>query len=256
MVLWASVFLFAGVGIAEEKVVRLATLTGFAPYCFAIDNSTPKIVETIRPGDDSTQLQGYSWDVVRSSYHELGYTIVLYVAPWARVIHLLKSGKVDAVFPANRTKTRENEFIFSRKYVDRTPIVVYVPIDSDLVWQGLESLYGLRVGAVREWAYGKRWEKSEAIRRERMDSILQSFQVLDKERIDAVIGYEFAYDYVLKREGLLQKYKKIGHVDEVEEYLMGNRDIPQTEKIISVYDHGYQLLKENGTLDEIAIKYQ
>lgn len=256
VVLWASILLSTGTVVAREKIVKLATLTGFPPYCYAVENSKPKILETIPPGTDSTQLQGYSWDVVRMSYHEMGYTIILHVAPWARVIHLLNSEKVDAVFPANRTTTREKEFLFSREYVDRTPIVVYVPAESDFVWQGLEFLEGLRVGAVREWAYGKKWEKNSTIKKERMDSIFQSFRVLDKKRIDAVIGYEFAYDYVLELEGMAQKYKKAGYVDEVDEYLMGNRGIPATKKIISAFDHGHRLLEKNGTLDEIATKWQ
>lgn len=251
---WLTVM--ADIASAEEKKVYLATLTGFPPYCFAIEGSTPKINETIRPGQDSTQLQGCSWDIVRRAYHKMGYTIVLYVAPWARVMHLLKSDQVEAIFPANRTEKRESKFVFSRKYVDRTPIVVYVPAESKVVWQGLESFRGLRVGAVREWAYGKKWEENNTIIKERMDLILQSFQVLDKNRIDAVIGYELAYDYVLKRESIAWKYKKAGYVDEVNEYLMGKRGVRATEKAISVFDHGHRMLEENGVLDEIFSHYQ
>ena len=251
-----GVVLFTGRADAEEKVVHLATLTGFPPHCYAIEGSKPKLVETIRPGEDSTQLQGCSWDIVRMAYHQLGYTIVLHVAPWARVMHLLKSDQVQAIFPANRTGIRENEFIFSRKYVDRTSIVVYVSADNNIVWQGLDSFQGLRFGVVREWAYGKKWEQNDSIIKERMDSILQSFQVLDKKRIDAVIGYELAYDYLLRHEGIAGKYRKAGYVDEVNEYLMGKRGLPATEKIINAFDRGHRWLEENGILDEIITTYQ
>ncbi len=62
-----------------EKVVALATFTNFIPFCFNRQPAVEIPGETIPPGSDSRQLQGYSWDVVRESYHAMGYTIRLYV---------------------------------------------------------------------------------------------------------------------------------------------------------------------------------
>jgi polar amino acid transport system substrate-binding protein len=241
---------------SESKTVVLATLTDFAPYCFRIQNSRQITKETIPPGSDSAQLQGYSWDVVRESFHEVNYTIVLYVVPWARAMHYLINGKVDAIFPANRTEEREEDFIFSRGYVDRTQIAVYVPADSSLTWQGASSLSGMRVGAVRGWAYGKAWESSEHITKELADSIFQSFSLLDRNRIDAVIGYEIAYDYVLKSTGKMAVYKKAGYLGEVDEFLMSRKNNPVAKQLLSAYDRGHQLLEQKGGLEEIARAWQ
>lgn len=241
---------------SESKTVVLATLTDFAPYCFRIENSRQITKETIPPGSDSAQLQGYSWDVVRESFHEVDYTIVLYVVPWARAMHYLTNGKVDAIFPANRTEERESNFIFSGRYVDRTRIVVYVPADSSLEWQGPSSLDGSRVGAVRGWAYGKAWESSEHITKELVDSIDQSFSLMDRKRIDAVIGYEIAYDYVLKSQRKTDAYKKVGYLDNVDEFLMGKKNNPALVQILSAYDRGHQQLEQKGGLDEIVRAWQ
>ena len=237
---------------SEPKTVVLATLTDFAPYCFRIENSRQITKETIPPGSDSAQLQGYSWDVVRKSFHEVDYTIVLYVVPWVRAMHYLTNGKVDAIFPANRTEEREADFIFSQGYVDHTQITLYVPADSQMVWQGPRSLDGARVGAVRGWAYGKAWESSKNISKELVDSIAQSFSLMDRKRIDAVIGYEIAYDHVLKSHGKTADYKKIGILGDVDEFLMGKKDNPAVVQILSDYDRGHQLLENKGGLDEIA----
>jgi polar amino acid transport system substrate-binding protein len=252
----ALVAIHSGPAYSESKTVTLATLTDFAPYCFRIESSAQITRETIPPGSDSAQLQGYSWDVVRESFHEVGYTIVLYVVPWARAMHYLNNGKVDAIFPANRTEEREEKYIFSEGYVERTRIAIYVPADSSLVWQGPSSLGNSRVGAVRGWSYGKAWENSKHITKELVDSIAQSFSLLDRKRIDAVIGYEIAYDYMLKSQGKTAAYNKAGYLDEVDEFLMGKKNNTAVIKILSAYDRGHQLLEKKGGLEEIGKAWQ
>ena len=41
---------------AAEKVVTVATLEDYSPYCFPIENSERKTTETIPPGADSSRL--------------------------------------------------------------------------------------------------------------------------------------------------------------------------------------------------------
>ncbi len=241
---------------SEEKEVTLATLTDFAPYCFRKDNSIQLHEEIIPPGENSSQLQGYSWDIVRQSFHEVGYTIRLFVVPWERVMHYLESGKVEAIFPANRTKKRELHYSFSKEYVDRTKMVVYVPENSKIEWAGLDSLNGLSVGAVRGWAYGKKWENNKLIKKEFMDTILQSFDVMDKKRLAAVVGFEIAYDYVLRSAGKSEQYKKIGFFDIIDEYLIGKIDSSVAKQKISDFDKGHALLEKRGGLHKIIIKWQ
>jgi polar amino acid transport system substrate-binding protein len=250
------VILFSSTGLyAQEKIVTLATLTDFVPFCFRKENSIQVHKEIIAPGSDSVQLQGYSWDVVRESYHAVGYTIELYVLPWARCMHYLNSDKVDAIFPANRTEKRDDFYRYSKEYVDRIRMVAYVPRDTEITWRGLSSLHGLTVGVVREWAYGKKWESNRHIKKESMDTILQSFQVLEKKRLDAVVGYEVVYDYVLKSEGIKEKYKKIGDFDIVDEYLMGKKDNPVALEKINEFDRGRRLVEQRGGLDTITRKW-
>lgn len=241
---------------AAEKVVRLATLTDFAPYCFRKDSSAHLAREVIPPESDSVQLQGYSWDIVRESFHAMEYTIELRVVPWSRVMHYLRTGKVDAIFPANKTATRQKLFIFSRRSVDTTKMVVYTPAKTEMQWQDLSSLKGLRVGAVRGCAYGRKWEDSRGIKKVFMDTILQSFQVMDKERVDAVIGYEQVYDYVLKSNEIAGKYKKIGQFGRVVEYLMARKDLAAAERIVSDFDRGHLRLEKSGGLEKITQKWQ
>ncbi len=151
-VLTILLFIFAAAlpsQAGEEKIISLATLTDFIPFCFRKENAATVHGEIILPGSDSVQLQGYAWDVVRESVHAMGYGIRLEVVPWERVIHYLNTGRVDAVFPAIDTTARLKTYIFSEKSVDEMRMVLYLRQDSPLVWRGLRSLEGQRVAAVR-----------------------------------------------------------------------------------------------------------
>lgn len=241
--------------LAEEKVVTLATLTDFVPFCFSKEGAAPIPGEQIPPGIDSRQLQGYSWDVVRESYHAMGLTIALYVVPWERAVHYLNTGKVDAIFPANRTEEREQNYIFSREMVDAMRMVVYLPAASTIDWQGLRSLEGMRVAQVRGWAYGELWAKHDKIVKEKTDSILQSFHILDKDRLSAVVGYEAAYDYALRGAGIFEKYRKVGPFEVINELMMGRKNDPESVTALDAFDQGRISIETSGRREAIDKKW-
>ncbi len=228
--------------VAAGRTVSIATLTDFKPFCFRKPDSVELMEEIIPPGSDSLQLQGISWDVVRKSFHDMGYTIRLFVVPWERALHYLNIGKVDVVFPANKTREREKQFRFSDEPVDRMNMIIYLSADSKIQWTGLESCNGLRIGYVRGWAYGKKWEMSKGIDKESVDTILQGFTAIDNKRLAGVVGYETAYDYVIKEKGIGKKYKKFGPFDMVEEYLMAKRGRTGAGSILQDFDTGKQHL--------------
>lgn len=239
-----------------DKTVVLATLTDFAPYCFPKENSSLIPVEIIPPGFDSVQLQGYSWDVVRESFHAMGYTIRLLVVPWERGIHYLDNDKVDFVFPANKTAEREKKYVFSREYVDRIETVVYMQTAADFIWRGLESLDGLSIGFVRGWSYGKLWEGSSRINKESTDSIAQGFEMVGKGRLAGLAGYRRPYDHFLKIAGLSHTFQIIGQFDTIDEYLMGKKKSTQGLLMLDAFDEGKRKIRESAGLREIEQKWQ
>ncbi len=236
----------------QEKNVTVTTLVDFAPYCYKKGDTVEKLKEVIPPGSDSSQLQGYSWDVVRESFHEMGYTITLLIAPWARAMSYTKKGKADVIFPAIKTKEREKIFYYSKEAVDETNIVVYFPENSKLdMKNGFDSLNGIRIGTVRGWAYGKKWEANQGIIKEPTDTVIQGFQMLDRNRVSGVVGYENAFDHKLKTEGILNKYSKSAAVDHVADYLIGKKDDAKIVNIVKDFDKGKKKIILNGEFDKI-----
>lgn len=241
--------------LAEEKVVTLATLTDFVPFCFSKEGAATVPGEQIPPGFDSQQLQGYSWDVVRESYHAMGFTIALYVVPWERAVHYLKTGKVDAIFPANRTGEREQHYSFSREMVDEMRMVIYLPATSTIKWQGLQSLEKMRIAEVRGWAYGQLWANNDKIVKEKTDSILQSFHILDRDRLTGVVGYEAAYDFALQGAGIIEKYRKVGPFEVIRELMMGRKNAPESTAALEAFDQGRISIETSGLREAIDKKW-
>lgn len=240
----------------KEKIVTLATLTDFAPFCFPKENAIFAEAETILPGSDSLQLQGYSWDVVRESFHAMEYAIHLYVVPWERGMHYLAAFKVDGVFPANHTMEREMNYAFSKAYVDQVKLVIYMRTDARLNWQGLQSLDNLAIGFVRGWAYGKKWEAMDLIIKEPTDTIAQGFDLVAKKRLLGLAGFQLPYDHELKRTERADEFKIVGHFDTIDEYLMGRKNDQSSLLSLDIFDAGRKIIEENGMLSAIERKWR
>jgi polar amino acid transport system substrate-binding protein len=240
---------------AAEKKVILTTLSDFAPNCFAKENATGLTTELIPPGKDSVQLQGYSWDVVRESFHIMGYTIELMVAPWSRAMLYIKNKKADLIFPATKTLQREQLYHYSKENVDETKVVVYFNPKSDFQWNGIKSLDGRVIATVRGWSYGKIWEASTAIVKDASSTILQGFKMLDKGRVFGVVGYEDSFDYILKEQHLYQNYQKTPPIDFIADYIIGLNS-KKNMNFINDFDLGIQKITQNGMLQHLKKRWE
>lgn len=239
-----------------EKIITLTTLTDFAPFCFPRPGSVPIEVETLPPGQDSAQLQGYSWDVIRESFHAMGYTVRLYIVPWERAMHYLTTAKADGIFPANLTEERAKSYAFSKYYVHQVQMVIYLRKGSELAWRGLESLAGQAVGYVRGWSYGRKWEEVEGVVKEPTNSIVQGFELVERGRLFALAGYRQPYDLELQRLGKSKAFTIAGSFDALDEYLMGRKDDRASLLVLDLFDAGRQKIADNGTLRIIEDKWQ
>jgi len=92
--------------VASMQTVSVTTLDDYAPYTFKQENATIGNMETIPPGEDSNVLQGYSWDILRESFHSQGWTIELTVIPWARAMNNFDNGEVEVLFPTGKNNER------------------------------------------------------------------------------------------------------------------------------------------------------
>lgn len=181
---WLVIFFIVATPLwANNKIVRLSISVNYSPFSFQKHSEKSIIAEVISPGSDSKILQGYSWEVVRESFHNRGYTIHLTVAPWARAMMYMENQDVDLLFPTAYTKKRAQKYYYSKAYIHRVNLLVYTLKDSALKWNGLESLNGKPVTIIRGFSAGPLWNNQSLIDEFPVSTIQQALGMLDKKRV-------------------------------------------------------------------------
>ncbi|WP_431689385.1 substrate-binding periplasmic protein [Hahella sp. NBU794] len=239
-----------------DKLVRVATLTNNPPFTFDRRYAEAVQQEIIPPGLDSERLQGYSWDVLRESYHEMGYTIQLYIYPWIRAFDQVKAGKLDILFPTGFNQERASYFNYSKEPIDHVDFLVYVSPDVKLSWNGLASLEGKTIGVLRGWNYGLEWERQSRIVKYDVGEILQGFAMLDKGHLDGLAGYELSFDYALQQANWRNHYKKLPVFDSTDEFAVSAKRNPNGQKLLDIFDAGKRRIVEKGIFYKINAKWQ
>lgn len=240
-------------GHCHEKIVTVATLEDYAPFCQKTGNSSPDGL--FPPGSDAVGFEGYSWDVVRESFHAMGFSIQLSVAPWARSLKSTLSGNVDILFPTGKNTSRQKIFYYSEQPVNHSNFLIYVRKNYPITWNGLHSLSGLTIGMKRGFNYGDKWEAATHVIKMDTSTISQGFRMLDHHRIDGFVGYEVTWDYALEKNGWQEKYKKLPVFDYTNEYLVALKTNPRALELLQVFDNGKKILIQNGTMKEIENKW-
>ena len=200
------------VSMSYAELVKVATLTNYEPFCFH-QEGREGIHDEVPPGQESSFFAGMAWDILKESYHAMGYTVHLTVVSWKGAMSLMDDGKVDIIFPAVKTFEREKKYHFSQELsYPPNHFLVYVPHKSHIIWDGLASLNGKTVGVVRGFSYGKVWEeylKTGTLKLSEYTDVKQGFLMLERGRLDAVVGYELSYDYLLRQWDWEQKWEDL-----------------------------------------------
>jgi ABC-type amino acid transport substrate-binding protein len=92
--------------VAEQKQITLATLE-WEPY---ISSKMPKY--------------GLTAEIVGEAFKRMGYKVEIKFYPWSEALKLGETGKIDGIFPAYHSKSREEHFVFSEPFAE-SPLGFY-----------------------------------------------------------------------------------------------------------------------------------
>jgi len=239
---------------AEEKIVRVATLEDYAPFCMGTGGDDIA-QRTISPGEDIKGFHGYCWDILRESLHAMGYTVHLTVTPWARAMRNVKTGEADILFPAGKNSKRLKILDYSEEPTNEARFLIYIRADRQVKWKGLDGLKDQTIGVKRGFNYGDKWDAASGIIKYEIKTIAQGFKMLSADRIDGFLGYEYNWDYHLKKEKLANQYKKLPAFDSSAEYLVALKTNPKGKLFLNAFDSGKKHLMQNGELKKLKIKW-
>ncbi len=226
---------------AGEKVITLATLD-WSPY----------VGQTL-------QDQGYVTAIIRAALEKRGYEVRVAFYPWARALELTKNGEADALYPCYHNEERTKFFEFSEP-LPAAPIVFMKTKKSDASWDGtLKSLANLKIGTVRGYTYGDKFDKSESVKKEDAGSDAKNLMKLFAGRIDAVLIDRLVADQILRKE-MKDRFEDVEALKPVFDlkllYLGISKRKENAAQMTKDFNAGLKAIKDDGTYESLLKKHK
>ena len=201
---------------------------------------------------EAGQAAGLYPVLLRSLFAQAGLALKLEAKPWKRCLQDTDEGRAGTG-GIYKNEERLRKYDFSEAlFVER--MAVYQHRARPLVFDGLESLYGKRVGVARGWSYGDSFDKAAReglIHTEEVSADAQNFQKLASQRLDAVLAIEEAGAAQLAQPGLQDIVKSPRYLFENPTYLAFAKSAQQGATLAAI-NRALDVLRRQGRLEMLA----
>ena len=209
------------------------------------------------------EVRGLEIDIIKAIASEADCNISFVQKSWMKLLHGIRSGNIDMVAGASKTKTREQFAYFSDNYRDES-FILYVRVGESEKYanQSLKELLtsGFKVGVTEDYIYG------DMVNALQDDPVYKSnfiyvpitevnYYNLLQNNIDGFLEDPFVAAFTIKRKGLQ------GQIDAHPlEIHSGNVAIMFSKKSVSsetvtAFNQALSRLKQNGEYQKIIAKY-
>lgn len=224
----------ANVGSAQEPI-KLGAEDSWAPY-------------------SDKDGKGISTNIINAAFKKVGVTTDIQVRGYARVLHDVKAGSLDAGYNVTRQQNTEQDFIFGSEPIFKANAYWYFPKNSKTTFSSLSDLPdGYRVGGIIDYEYGDAYEQvRQRFKEVRVPRQAQLIKMLQQGRIDAAIMFEEEAKQALKEINMAPDTLKQGMLNHTSDiYLAFSRKNPLSHENAKKFDAGIRELKETGEYDEL-----
>ncbi|WP_137938224.1 transporter substrate-binding domain-containing protein [Chitinivorax sp. B] len=145
------------------------------------------------------EVVGFAVDVIREAMAQGGDKMEVSVVSWSRALELVKQGARDCIFTVAYTPERAQWLDYAQEMIVPNAIYFYARKGAFPQFSGdWAALTGMRVGAIRNYVFGKQFEllRPQLIMFE-VSSLDQAFTSLTSNRVDLVPSRLFAANYTL-----------------------------------------------------------
>lgn len=217
---------------------------------FCTDVSEPFI-----PVRGETQ-SGYIPELLRMLYEPVGFQVELVRSPWGRCLSEALKGDMTGVIGTDPSQAAS--LVFPTEPLDAYRPQFYTLSESPWVYQDLQNLHEIRLGALRDYSYSSllnayltRQGKSERLVFTQGERGLETLLLaLHEGKIDAFVANQFTVDAFLKTRAapkvklriagsLLPKHKL---------FVAFNPEADRTYTLATRFDRRIRMLRRNGTL--------
>jgi ABC-type amino acid transport substrate-binding protein len=231
-----------------KSVVRLATLD-WEPYI-------------------GTRLrdQGYAAALVRAAFADQGVEVKIEFYPWARALHLARTGAVDGLMPEYFNPSREQEFVYSAEFPGG-PLVLYkrradrIAFSADPGKQqdaALRALKDKRFGVVRGYLNTPVFDAASYLKKEEANDDATNLRKLVYNRIDLAVIDRRVADHIIHTQypAYLAKLEPMSPpLAEIPLYIAFSRKSPRHVVALAAFNRGLAAMQKDGRVEKLYQRY-
>lgn len=149
---------------------------------------------------DQTRPAGIYAELIAATFRHMDTPVSLQTRPWGRCLQELSLG-LAGLGGLYKTAEREKSYDYSEPVFSER-LAVYFRRSHPVGFSRLEDLHGLRVGILRDWSYGDRFDDARQkgiIVAEETTSDELNFRKLERGHIDVLIAVREAGDALLPK---------------------------------------------------------
>ncbi|BCS88666.1 amino acid ABC transporter substrate-binding protein [Pseudodesulfovibrio sediminis] len=205
---------------------------------------------------EHSEVKGINIDLAREAFRRMGVTPSFEPRPWKRGLYQLKTGEILALSSGFKTPEREKIAIFPDSPLAAETNVVLALKNSRKSIKSLDELHSLRIGVVRDYAYGKEFDDMVGLKKIFAKSMTQLIDMLQNKRVDVILASQEVSQHLLKKSGELDDVEVLYTLSREPLYLFFSRiHGPESQKLADQFSAAVQSMKEDGTFAAIKARY-
>jgi len=202
---------------------------------------------------------GFFAEIVSQVFKTSGLEATFHFAPWPRCEANIKHGKAFAAFPYTINKTRKVFAWFSEPIALSRSVFFYNREKlSDFDYTNMEDLKPYLIGGIRGYFYEETFSKAQ-LSIDYSENESDAFKKLFFGKVDIVpvnelVGWGIIKQLYKNQTDLFSTSKSA--MSDTELTLMVSKTFPGARDLMQTFNKGLQIIKNNGTYNEILIEHQ
>ncbi|MGL1863019.1 MAG: transporter substrate-binding domain-containing protein [Pseudodesulfovibrio sp.] len=200
--------------------------------------------------------KGVNMDLMREAFKRMDVTPSFEPMPWKRAVYELQYGGILALASGFKTPKREKFAFFPSEPLAMETLVVAALIVSGVKVDSLDDLRALRIGVIREYAYGQAFDSMRGLDKLEANSNPQLLKMLLSQRMDAIIINKSVGRHLAKAMGKLAHISFVYEVTSEPLYLFFSRAQGVKAEILSrEFGKTIKVMRDDGTFAKIEAQY-
>lgn len=129
---------------------------------------------------------GIMVDIVQTIFKKIEVPLELKFLPFKRALEYTKKGRNDGLFILYKTPERMAYFDYTEPLI-KSPLLFFVRKDSNIMFEKLSDLKGLKIGVMLGYTYGAEFDNAPYYKLDPANSHEANFKKLNSGRVDAYI---------------------------------------------------------------------